>query len=231
MFRTQAPMMLRPSPPAPAKPRAGATLAEIFAPTGAEAAAAGFVLARLGSGPGPVLWLQDRMALRESGRPCVAGLGTGRPLLLMQLSRPVDVMAAAEEGLRCRALAGVVAEIRGNPQALNFTAAKRLALRAEAAGVPCWLIRQAAVADLSAARDRWRIAPLPSAGNPDDPQAPGDPRWQVELFRSRDQRPGLWEMRHERPQDGTADRVGLVAAVPDGSLDAAGRTAGQRAAR
>lgn len=223
-------MTLRLSPLSTARPPARATLAEVFAPTGAEAAAAGFVLARLGPGAGPVLWLQDRMALRESGRPCVAGLDPGRPLLLMQLSRPVDVMAAAEEGLRCRALAGVVAEIRGNPQAVNFTAAKRLALRAEAAGVPCWLIRQAATADLSAARDRWRITPLPSDRNPDDPQAPGDPRWQVELFRSRDQRPGLWEMRHEQGPDRAADRVGLVAAVSHGPLDAPGRTAGQRAA-
>lgn len=217
----------RPASPPPKIRRRPAVLSEVFPATGAEAAAAGFVRARLKRGTAPVLWIQERLAARESGRPCLPGLGLRGPLLLMQLSRPIDVMAAAEEGLRCTVLAAVVAEIRGNPPAVDFTAMKRLALRAEAAGVPCWLIRQAATADLSAARDRWRIAPLPSAPNPDDPAAPGDPRWRVELFRSRDSRPGVWEGRHER----AADRLDLVAAFPDGAVAAAGGASGQRAAR
>jgi protein ImuA len=95
------------------------------------------------------------------------------------------------------------------------------------AGVPCWLIRQAATADLSAARNRWRIATLPSVANPDDPRAPGDPRWRLDLFRSRDGRPGEWVARHER----AADRLDLVAAVPDGAVAEDAREAGQRAAR
>jgi protein ImuA len=207
---------------------AGATLTEVFPAGGAEAAAIGFVLAQLGQGTAPVLWVQDRLAQRETGRPFLAGLGILRPVLTMQLSRPVDVVAAVEEGLRCKALAAVIAEIRGDPAAVNFTAMKRLALRAEATGVPCWLIRQNATADLSAARDRWRIATLPSAPNPDDPRAPGDPRWRVELFRSRDRRPGEWVARHDR---GAKDRVDLVAALPDGEVAEGAGTVGQRAAR
>jgi protein ImuA len=227
MSRRYAPLTLRTpaTHPSPGTSEVPTTLSEVFSVTGAEAAAAAFVLARLGHAKGPVLWLQDRIALRETGRPFLAGLGLRRPLLLMQLSRPVDVMAAAEEGLRCRALSAVVAEIRGDPPALSFTAMKRLALRAEATGVPCWLIRQGGTADLSAARDRWRIASLPSAAHPDDPRAPGDPRWRVELVRSRDQRPGIWVAQHERAEN----RLSLVAAVSDGPLDAAGRAAGQRA--
>lgn len=212
-------------------PQAGATLSEVFPEPGAEAAATGFVVARIGHGTRPLLWLQDRLAQRETGRPFLAGLALQRPLMLMQLSRPVDVMTAVEEGLRCKALAAVVAEIRGDPTAVNFVAMKRLALRAETSGVPCWLIRQAASADLSAARDRWRIAPLPSAANPDDPQASGDPRWQVELFRSRDSRPGKWVARHERGTDGAADRLDLVAAIPDGTLAGTAGAVGQSAGR
>lgn len=211
--------------------QAGATLSEVFPEPGAEAAATGFVVARIGHGTRPVLWLQDRLAQGETGRPFLAGLGLQRPLMLMQLSRPVDVMTAVEEGLRCKALAAVIAEIRGNPPAVNFTAMKRLALRAEVSGVPCWLIRQAASADLSAARDRWRIATLPSAANPDDPQASGDPRWRVELFRSRDRRPGEWVARHERGIDGAADRLDLVAAVSDGTLADPAGARGQSAGR
>ena len=227
MFQIHAPPVTRPLSARPRARQAKATLSEIFPATGVEAAAAGFVLTQLGARTGPVLWIQDRLARGESGRPFLAGMGEQRPLMLMQLSRPVDVMIAVEEGLRCAGLAAVVAEIRGDPAAVNFTAMKRLALRAEATGVPCWLIRQAAVADLSAARDRWRIATLPSAANPDDARAPGDPRWRVELFRSRDGRPGDWVAHHDR----AADRLDLVAAVSDGAVADDARKAGQSAAR
>lgn len=154
--------------------RLGVTLAEVFPASGAEAAAARFVITQLGRSHGPVLWIQDRLAQSETGRPSLPQMGDLAPLMLMALPRPVDVMVAAEEALRHRALAAAIAEVRGDPAALNFTAMKRLALRAEVTGVPCWLIRQGANADLSAARDRWRIATLPSAANADDPRAPGD---------------------------------------------------------
>ncbi len=215
--------------------RAEATLTEIFPASGAEAAAAGFVAAQLGHGTAPVLWIQDRGAQRETGHLCLAGLGFRRPLMTMQLSRPVDAMIAIEEGLRCKALAAVVAEIRGDPPAVNFTAMRRLAMRVKAANVPCWLIRQAATAGLSAARDRWRIATLPSAANPDDRRAPGDPRWQVELFRSPSGQTGTWVARHDRgtgrEAGGTADRLDLVAAIPDGTLAEGAGPLGQRAGR
>lgn len=228
MLRVDAASIVQARRSASRAPQADITLSEVFTESGAEAAAIGFVLARLGSGAAPLLWIQDHLAQRETGHPFLAGLGLQRPLMVMQLSRPTDVMIAVEEGLRCRALAAVIAEVRGNPAAINFTAMKRLALRAEASAVPCWLIRQAATVDLSAARDRWRIATLPSTCNPDDPQAPGDPRWRVELFRSRDKRPGEWVARHDR---GAADRVDLVATVPDGTLAKDARAVGQRADR
>ena len=228
MFRMNVPSMIQAQRLSSPAPQAGATLSEVFPEPGAEAAAAGFVLAQLGPGTAPVLWIQDRLVQRETGRPFLPGLGLQRSLMLMQLSRPVDMMVAVEEGLRCKALAAVIAEVRGNPTVVSFTAMKRLALRTEASGVACWLIRQAATADLSAARDRWRIATLPSAPNSDDPHAPGDPRWRVELIRSRDRRPGAWVARHER---GTKDRVDLVAAFPDGALAEDAGAVGQRAVR
>jgi protein ImuA len=226
MVRMPAPSMTHALLSASPAQRAGITLSEVFPAPGAEAAAAGFVLTQLGKTTGPILWIQDRLARHESGHPFLAGLGLHRPFLMMQLSRPLDVMTAVEEGLRCKALAAVVAELHGNPAAVDFTAMKRLALRSEASAVPCWLIRQAATADLSAARNRWRIATLPSAANPDDPRAPGDPRWQVELFRSRDARPGQWVASHERGADGAEDRLDLVAAVPDGAVAEDARASG-----
>lgn len=80
-------------------------------------------------------------------------------MIRVDVSRPADVLWATEEGLRCKALSCVIGEIWGDSPALTFTATKRLAMCAEAHKVPCWLIRHAASPDLSAARDRWRIAP------------------------------------------------------------------------
>lgn len=207
------------------RPAAGAILAEVLSPASRDGAATGFVLSRLPRAGGPVLWVQDRLSRREAGRP-VAPCLSGR-LWRMALSHPRDVLAAAEEGLRCAALSAVVAELHGDPPALDFTATKRLALRAAESGVPCWLIRHAGNAGLSAARDRWRVESLPSAAHPDDPAAPGAPRWKAELFRSRDGRPGEWVVQHDLAQD----RVHFAAPLPDGAVAATDRPDRRRAAR
>lgn len=202
------------------------TLAEVFAGNASDAAVTGFMLSRLSRGAKPILWVQDRLSRKEAGRPALAGLGPQRPIIMVDLSRAADVLWALEDGLRCRALGAVVGEVWGDPPALDFTATKRLAMRAEAAEVPCWLIRRAAHPNLSAARDRWRIHSLPSAPHPHDTQAPGDPRWALELFRSRRSPPGQWVATHDR----AADRVGLSAAVSDGALVPRDGTARERAA-
>lgn len=202
------------------------TLSEVFPETAVDAAAVGFVLARLPRNTAPLLWVQDRLSRRETGRPCLAGIGTARPVIMVSLSRAVDVLWALEDGLRCHGLGAVVGEIWGDPPALDFTATKRLAMRAEAADLPCWLIRRAASPDLSAARDRWRVASLPSAPHPHDALAPGAPRWALDLFRSRRVKPGQWVGTYDR----AADHLDLSAPVRDGTLAAGDGTAGQRAA-
>ncbi|WP_229804751.1 ImuA family protein [Neogemmobacter tilapiae] len=204
-------------------------LSEVFAARQADGAATGFVLSRLPDGPGPVLWIQDRMTRMECGQPYQPALG--RALLRLDLSRPGDGLIAAEEGLQCASLAAVVLEIWGDPPMLSFTATKRLALRAEASGVPCWLIRHGGRADLSAARDRWRVTSLPSAPHADDGRAPGAARWAVELFRSRDKAPGHWVVQHEGGWQRAADRVDLPARIRNGTLAAPSSAAVRQLAR
>ena len=201
------------------------TLSEAFPATPADASAVAFALSRLPRTHAPVLWVQDRLSRKEAGRPMLAGLPADRPIIMVDLSRAADVLWAMEDGLRCRSLAAVIGEVWGDPPALDFTATKRLAMRAEAAQVTCWLIRRAASPDLSAARDRWRIASLPSAPHPHDPQAPGAPRWSLDLFRSRRSKPGQWVASYDR----AADHINLSAAVRDGTLDAGDGAARQRA--
>lgn len=200
------------------------TLSEIFPQTATDAAAVGYMLARLPTGSAPVLWVQDRLSRKESGRPSLAGMGTQHPIIMVNLSRAQDVLWAMEDGLRCHALGAVIGEIWGDPPALDFTATKRLAMRSEAASVPCWLIRRAAAANLSAARDRWRATSHPSAPNPHDAMAPGLPRWSLELFRSRRHKPGQWVAEYDRAQD----RVYRPAASTDGAVSAGDGTARER---
>ena len=199
---------------------------EVFAATAADAGVTGFVLACIRDNAHPILWVQDRVSGKEAGRPYLPGLGAKRAILRVDLTRPADVLWAMENGLRCKGLSAVIGEIWGDPPALGFTATKRLTIRSEAGQVPCWLIRRAATPDLSAARDRWRVASVPAAAHPHDARAPGDPRWQVELFRSRQARPGEWVARYDR----AADRLDLSAAFRDGAVAEGHGAGGQRAA-
>jgi len=202
------------------------TLSEAFPSSPTDASAVGFALSRLPRTNAPILWVQDRLSRKEAGRPALAGIGADRPVIMVDLSRATDVLWAMEDGLRCRALGAVIGEIWGDPPSLDFTATKRLAIRAEAADVACWLIRRAASPDLSAARDRWRIASLPSAPHPHDPQAPGAPRWSLDLFRSRRSKPGQWVATY----DGSADRVHLAAPISDRAVEPRDGAVRERAA-
>jgi len=202
------------------------TLSEAFPDTPADASAMAFALSRLPRTHAPILWVQDRLSRKEAGRPMLAGMSGDRPIIMVDLSRAADVLWAMEDGLRCRSLAAVIGEVWGDPPALDFTATKRLAMRAEAAQVSCWLIRRAASPDLSAARDRWRIASLPSAPHSHDPQAPGAARWSLDLFRSRRAKPGQWVATYDR----AADRVHFTAPARDRAVDTRDGAGGQRAA-
>lgn len=180
-----------------------ATLGEIFATAVVDGAPTGFALAQMHGTDKPLLWVQDRLSRREAGRPYLAGIYPVRDIIHVDVSRAIDVLWAMEEGLRCRDLCGVIGEVWGDPQALDFTASKRLALRAEANTVPAWLIRRAAHPNLSAARERWTVSSLPSMALPYDNRAPGQPLWQADLFRARWRAPGQWVAHYD-------DSTGLV---------------------
>ena len=130
------------------------------------------------------------MSRNEAGRPCLAGIRTGMDVLKVDAPSAWGALWAAEQGLDCPSLGGVIVEIWGEPPVMDFTASKRLALRSEGRGVPCWLLRRVVQPNLSAARERWRVGPFPSDRHGFDFHAPSFPRWRVELFRSRLRPPG-----------------------------------------
>ena len=177
--------------PAPSSP----TLSELFAVHPRDGGWVGFLLAQL-DGSKPLLWVQDRMAILESGRIHPSGLPT-QNLIHVEARDARDALWAMEEGLRCSALSGVIGEIWGDPRALDFTATRRLAVASERSGVAAFLVRLGGSANLSGARMRWRIGSAPSLVNELDAKAPGVPAWDGELFRARGAAPGRWTLTHE----------------------------------
>jgi protein ImuA len=171
------------------------TALELFAGHPRDSGWVGFLLPQIAPGK-PLLWVQDRMAILESGRIYPPGLGGGE-LIHVEARDAKLALWAMEEGLRCSGLSGVIGELWGDPAALDFTATRRLAVAAERSRVPCWLVRLAGTANLSGARMRWRIASMPSIANPFDPRASGSPAWEAELFRARGHQPGHWGLAHE----------------------------------
>ena len=81
-----------------------------------------------------VLWIATDYAVGEGGGPYgpgldLFGLASAR-LLVLRVPKPVDVLWAMEEALRCRALACVIAELTGDGAVADLTATRRLALAA-----------------------------------------------------------------------------------------------------
>ena len=171
------------------------TLSELFAEAPRDAGWAGFLLPQIDRSK-PLLWVQERMAILESGRVYPPGLGCA-DLIHVEARDARSALWAMEEGLRCAALGAVVGELWGNPQALDFTATRRLAVAAERSGVAAFLIRLGGHATLSGARMRWRIASRPSLLHPLNRRAPGSPAWDAELFRARGFPPGRWSVARE----------------------------------
>ena len=194
---------LLPAPPSP-------TLAELFATHPRDGGWAGFLLAQTDPAR-PLLWVQDRMAILESGRIYPPGL-PAQDLIHVEARDARDALWAMEEGVRCTALSCVIGELWGDPKVLDFTATRRLAVAVERSGVACWLVRLGGHANLSGARMRWRIESAPSLRNPLDRRAPGVPAWEAELFRARGLPPGRWSVAHD------SDRFHLVAGPRDRAL-------------
>lgn len=152
---------------------------------GARAALAGFALAALEpSRTGAGLWLCQNGIAHDHGRlyaPRLQAMRPGLAWLSVQLRKPLEVLWAVEEGVRSGAVSLVVAEV----EAADFTATRRLMLASGRHGVPVVLLLPHTHEGATAASARWRVWPRASAPNRGDRRAPGAPRWQAVLERSR----------------------------------------------
>ncbi|HLN22917.1 MAG TPA: hypothetical protein VK558_02925 [Patescibacteria group bacterium] len=143
-----------------------------------------------GAGFGFAALLMGRLAV-QAGKP-VLWIGSGDPpyapglaalglaperLVVVRPYRAAQALWAMEEGLHCRALAGVLAEA----WTLELTPVRRLQLAARASGVPAVVLNHGT--PTGTAVTRWRVTGAPSRSDP--ALGVGAWCWHVELLRCR----------------------------------------------
>lgn len=110
-------------------------------------------------------------------------------IIFIDADRQRDVLWAIEEALRCSSVAAVVGEMGE----LSFTESRRLQLAVEQSRVTGFIHRYSPrTANVTACVSRWHISPL--ASNVGDLPGMGFPRWNVQLQKVRNGRPGTWQI-------------------------------------
>lgn len=152
-------------------------------------AALGLARPLLGGARQAILYLQPLADGQELGLPYGPGLVRfgfdPAQVVFGRLQSLADLLWAMEEALGCPAIAAVIADMSTLPKGFDFTASRRLGLRAKDGGVSGFVLRYGAARVMSAAHLRWKVSPAPSAPDPFDARAPGRPRLALDLERSR----------------------------------------------
>ncbi len=111
-------------------------------------------------------------------------------VIFITLTKDKEVLWVMEEALKCAGLAAVVAEAGE----IDFKQSRRLQLAVEQSQVTGFILRnESGKMGSTACAARWKIKPLPS-GQIDSLPGLGFPRWQIDLLRVRNGRPGSWIM-------------------------------------
>jgi protein ImuA len=164
-----------------------------FISTGMETSAAttGFIsgiLSQLIRNNGVVIWISSS---RMVFPPALGMFGIApERIIFIDLRNENDCLWAMEEALKCEGLAAVVSEIKE----LSFTASRRFQLAVEQSRVTGFVMRyRPKKPGVTACVSRWRILPISSELEEDMPGV-GFPRWQIELLKIRNGKPGHWQM-------------------------------------
>jgi len=110
-------------------------------------------------------------------------------IVFIDLWRQKDVLWAIEETLKCEAISAVIGEL----SELSFTESRRLQLAVEQSRVTGFIHRyNPKNENVTACVTRWKIKPLTSEteGIP----GIGFPRWNVQLLKVRNGKPGAWQI-------------------------------------
>ena len=113
-------------------------------------------------------------------------------VIFIDLQRSKDILWATEEALKCGGLGAVISEIAE----LGFTASRRFQLAVEQSGVTGFILRTSSrKLTPTASLTRWIISPLPSISMDGLPGV-GFPRWNVQLQKVRNGKPGSWDVEY-----------------------------------
>jgi len=156
-----------------------------------KASTTGFIaglLRALTDNNGAALWVSSSRTLFP---PALKNFGINpERVVFVDVTKEQDILWVMDEALKCGALHAVVAEIRE----LSFMNSRRLQLAVEQSQVTGFVLRT----DLhkistTACVSRWRITSLP--GEPlEDLPGVSFPKWNVELLRIRNGKPGSWNV-------------------------------------
>ncbi|WP_240969437.1 ImuA family protein [Sneathiella limimaris] len=156
---------------------------------------------------GPVLWCSFGKRADFPNQPYPHGLTSlgfnPNDLLQVSVTAEQEFLWVLEEGLASGACPLVIGAYVGPERLYDFTASRRLALRASRRGSTLLLVRnyssgqESEAQSSTAAQTRWRISARPSS--PEffqNTRLPGVgcPRWQVELVRCKSGRPHIWQL-------------------------------------
>jgi len=155
------------------------------------AATGGFVAALLSTlmqSHGVIVWISSSRTIFPPALKTF-GIEPDR-IIFIDLQKEKDVLWAMEEALKCNGLTAVVGEMNE----INFTNSRRFQLAIEQSGVTGFILRhQPGKQNTIASVSRWKISSLPSSLDDDLPGV-GFPRWNVELMKIRNGKPGSWQI-------------------------------------
>lgn len=163
-----------------------------FISTSVENAAAkgfiGSIIASLMQQGGASIWISSKRTIFP---PALQAFHIApEKIIFVDLKKEKEMLWVMEEALKCKGLAAVVGEI---PE-LGFTASRRLQLAVEQSQVTGFILRHNPRSiSPTACVTRWQISSLPSQLINDMPGV-GFPRWNVELLKVRNGKPGSWEI-------------------------------------
>ena len=113
-------------------------------------------------------------------------------IVFINVKRQKEILWVMEEALKCEGLAAVVGEIAQ----INFTETRRLQLAVEKSRVTGFVIHtKRHNINTTACVSRWKISPVQSELKNNLPGV-GSPRWQIELLKIRNGKPGSWKMEY-----------------------------------
>ena len=154
------------------------------------AATAGFisgVVSGLVKNTGVLLWISAHQNIFP---PALQLFGIQpENIVFVGIKKEKERLWAIEEALKCEALSAVIGEV----QEVSFTCSRRFQLAVEHSKVTGFIIRRNPKNMASAAVARWKIVPLPSKTEEGLPGV-GFPRWNVELQKVRNGKPGTWQL-------------------------------------